>query len=430
MLLFTIIDLCLSTIITSFLTCRFLILFLGLENKRGYYFIYVFINFILQYVSLKIELPISIYFEILNSVIIIYLFCRYVLKVESKTSFVMGWFTTSIWASLNVFTFSISSILFRKTSINPMILFALLSIGSSILLGITYDMFQRRYGMNGKYREQYISIIIVPISFVSVALHTVMNALYQTVVVNKNRMIGNTSLQQDFEILVLSLVAISCIYIVLYTYEKVINQIETKNNLIKLECENLLQRKYIFEAKNKYHSTQAFRHDFKNHIMTLKGLLNKNKIVMAKEYLKRFEEISQTISFDIFTNNHIIDILLGEKLTLANKMNIYVTCDIEIEKKIQIDDFDLCSIFSNLVDNAIKACMDVSDTDKFIDIVAKSKKDFFIIDIMNSYNPEKYRKGDGIGLETIKLLIDKYGGIMEKEEKNSVFRLSILFILN
>ena len=151
---------------------------------------------------------------------------------------------------------------------------------------------------------------------------------------------------------------------------------------------------------------------------------------MAKEYLQRFEEIEQTISFDISTNNPVMDILLGEKLALSKKMNIRVSCDVNIDETMRIDDFDLCAIFSNAIDNAVKACVNMSSTNKFIDIVAKRKKDFFVIDIINSYNPEKYMKGDGIGIQTMTLLTEKYSGTIKIEKENAVFRLSILFVLD
>ena len=417
-------------ILLNLLTCRFLVFFFGLKDRAKYYAIYLAMTYILRSLVWNAEPLSSTYFDFICNVGIIYLFCRYALKVEHKSAFMLGCLNASIWISLNIFDFSFASILFNVTDLHEITIFSFVNIVHIATISLTYYIFVKRYGIASKYNSNYITIFIVPICFVSLALQTIMSIAYTPVQFHEGGMIGNPSLQHDFEILSLSIVAMICIYTILYTYEQVIEKIETKNNLILLETENSLQRRYIFEAKHKYNSTQSFRHDFKNHIIVLNGMLSKNNITMAKEYLQRFEEIEQTISFDISTNNPVMDILLGEKLALAKKMNIRVSCDVNIDETMRIDDFDLCAIFSNAIDNAVKACVNMSSTNKFIDIVAKRKKDFFVIDIINSYNPEKYMKGDGIGIQTMTLLTEKYSGTIKIEKENAVFRLSILFVLD
>ena len=419
-----------SMILLDILTCRFLVSFFGLKDRVKYYLIYIVMSCILRSVVWNIQSISSTYFDFIYNVAVIYLFCKYALKVERKSAFMLGCLNASIWSSLNIFDFSLASILFNITGFHEIVIFILVNIVHITALSSVYYVFVRRYGIDGKYNSSYITIFILPICFVSLALQTIMSIAYMPVQFHEGGMVGNPSLQQDIEILSLSVAAIISIYTILYIYEQVMEQIEAKNNCILLEIENSLQRRYIFEAKNKYNSTQSFRHDFKNHIIVLNGILYKNDITMAKEYLKRFEEIGQMISFDISTNNPIIDILLGEKLALADKMNILVTCNVDIEETMRIDDFDLCTIFSNAIDNAVKACVDVANTKKFIDIVAKRRNDFFVIDIINSYNPEKYTKGDGIGMQTMTLLTEKYGGTIKTEHQNTVFRLSILLTLD
>lgn len=65
--------------------------------------------------------------------------------------------------------------------------------------------------------------------------------------------------------------------------------------------------------------------------------------------------------------------------------------------------------FFNALDNAIKGC-EYAD-EKMIDIVAKKNKDFFVIDIINSFNA------------------GKYGGYLETGTENGKFRVSIMFYL-
>lgn len=51
-----------------------------------------------------------------------------------------------------------------------------------------------------------------------------------------------------------------------------------------------------------------------------------------------------------------MDGLLAEKLVKANARNIETMIAGDLSKLNYLDDFDLCAIFGNALDNAIEAC--------------------------------------------------------------------------
>lgn len=59
-----------------------------------------------------------------------------------------------------------------------------------------------------------------------------------------------------------------------------------------------------------------------------------------------------------------------------------------------IEDKDLCSIISNLLDNAIEACESLQGKERgVIKIVLKSLSEIFLVKISNTYEPQmKVRK--------------------------------------
>lgn len=83
-------------------------------------------------------------------------------------------------------------------------------------------------------------------------------------------------------------------------------------------------------------------------------------------------------------------------------------------------------IFSNIIDNSIKACFDLEDDKKNIKIVAKARNYFFYIYAENFYDENLFRKGQGIGLSSIKLITKKYNGEMETCFQNGKFNISII----
>lgn len=96
----------------------------------------------------------------------------------------------------------------------------------------------------------------------------------------------------------------------------------------------------------RYKQTKAFRHDIKNHLSVLNGLLNNGKTEEGKAYLK--------------------------KLGQARARGIMAEVSVVLPKAWVMDDFDLCVIFANALDNAVNACQEGKGT-KSIHVLGSSK---------------------------------------------------------
>lgn len=427
MVMFSIVILYIVVLLSSVISCRFLIIFSSSQNKPLYYIIYTAINLVISYFILNAELYIP---EIINNImgiLIALIFSRFVLKTDFNTALLAGVLIGVIFGMCNIVAFSFDGILLRETQISVYLIIILNSAVILILSAVTLEVFSKRYGKHCKWGGKSSVLYVFPLVFTYFILQVIINMIYNPVEIINDRLHYSTTTMEDIEILFVIIISLVSIYTILYSYEKVMTQIETQNKMSNLEAYTEMQKQYISEAKHKYDNTKEFRHDMNNHMITLAGLIKSNETDKAIEYLKRFDKEVKELSFEVFTGNAVIDILLKEKLGFAKEQGIKVVCDTQIPKDITLDDFDLCIIFFNALDNAIKGCEYTKDS--FIDIVAKKNNEFFVIDIMNSFNPVKYEKGSGIGLETIKFITEKYGGYLEISVEKQVFRVSIMFSL-
>ena len=185
-----------------------------------------------------------------------------------------------------------------------------------------------------------------------------------------------------------------------------------------------------------YRQSERLRHDMKNHIIALSALSRNKEWEKLDDYLKNMEGTALDTAGDL-TGNKAVDAILYQKQRQAEWENIKWECDVRMPKGCCINEFDLCVLFGNILDNALEACGRMrGDECRFINIQAKTVKKCFLIEVKNSMDKaEKFtegctNKGDsqkhGIGLMNVSDVVDSYNGAVHKEFGKGIFVISIL----
>lgn len=174
----------------------------------------------------------------------------------------------------------------------------------------------------------------------------------------------------------------------------------------------------------RYEQTRAFRHDIRNHLSVLNGLLMNGNLDESKTYLQKLDVASEMLSFPYRTGNSVVDILLGEKLAVAKMSGVTVEVALILPSPCGIDDFDLCVIFANALDNAIHECQAMGGT-KNIRISGERQGDFYMLIFENTCSDQPLAPA-GTGLSNIKSVAEKYHGAILTEKANRRFSLNVL----
>lgn len=221
-----------------------------------------------------------------------------------------------------------------------------------------------------------------------------------------------------------------------------------------------MERIYLEQEKNiRYHSqitvykmleeqyrqSERLRHDMRNHVIALSGLFEGKEWEKIGQYLKNMEGSGLETGGET-TGNKAVDALLYQKRKQAERENIKWKCDVWLPKVCGINEFDLCVLFGNILDNALEACERMwrqkphCREDCFVDMQVKVMKKCLLLEVKNSMDiTEKYAEGftkkenpkeHGIGLLNVGEVVRKYNGAMNIEAENGVFVIAILIPLH
>ncbi len=213
------------------------------------------------------------------------------------------------------------------------------------------------------------------------------------------------------------------------------------------DFQDSLLKKQRDEVQNIYQTMRAWRHDYHNHMQSIKAMLEMGKKQELAEYLDNLEKDLDSIDIAIRTGNVGLDAILSSKVSIARKNNIDVNCTAKVPQDLKISDVHLCAIVGNLMDNAIEACEKISYCSKnkeelqrrFIRVYIGLFKSQLYISVSNSTCEKKRRRitelvtsklGEhGFGLRRIDKLAEKYNGYVNRKNEPGIFATEVMLPL-
>lgn len=204
--------------------------------------------------------------------------------------------------------------------------------------------------------------------------------------------------------------------------------------------QNDLMKKHVSEVENIYKQMRGWRHDYHNHIQSMKAYRSLGKYEEIDDYLDSLETDLTSIDTLIKSGNVMVDAILNSKLSLAKSHSISVNAKAIVPKNIAISEIDLCVIIGNLLDNAIEACLRIDDVaQRFIRVYMDLKRENLYLSVMNS-SGGKIQKQDGryisgkgenhgFGLMRVDKIVDKYAGYIKRRDEDGAFTSEVMLPL-
>lgn len=269
----------------------------------------------------------------------------------------------------------------------------------------------------------WISIFVIPSGTLVLALIMIMK-------------VNNDNNDNLTEIIISIVILLIINVFVFYLYDVLIKSYEEKMEKALLQQQNSAYLKQLEIISQSQENLREFRHNIKNHVISLKTLIENKDNMAAVEYL---DNVFNSISFSeeySKSGNFEIDSIINYKLNKANLCGIKTDFSINVPEKLNIRPFDLSVILGNLLDNAIEAAERCRE--KTIKLSMDFDRNVLFVSVSNSYDgtlnydngklitTKDDKENHGLGLSSVQRSLEKYNGAMELRHSKNKFFVDVL----
>ena len=191
------------------------------------------------------------------------------------------------------------------------------------------------------------------------------------------------------------------------------------------------------EVENMYRQMRGWRHDYRNHIQTMKAYAAQGDLEAIRSYLDLLDTDLNTVDTVVKTGNAMADAILNSKISLAKARDIPVHVDAHIPVKLTMSELDLCVILGNLFDNAMEASLALPPQERLIRVYMDMKGTQLYISFTNFTATGKLRKvgkgfrttkgeGHGFGLVRMDDIVERLDGYLSRNSEAGAFTTEIL----
>lgn len=206
----------------------------------------------------------------------------------------------------------------------------------------------------------------------------------------------------------------------------------------------LLQQKaemleYDYKAMQKaYQEKEVLLHDAKKHLLVIREMAAAGK---EQEIIRYVDEMGNVLQKDRkrdLVNHELLNLILNRKFQEAEESGISIRYKMDDMEGLMLKFIELCALFSNILDNAIEANKALEESARWIRVICNRNGRMLSVYVLNPMpkgkinfiegipqTTKKDKRNHGMGMRSIKQIIDSYDGYMQIEAEDDIYGLTL-----
>lgn len=201
-----------------------------------------------------------------------------------------------------------------------------------------------------------------------------------------------------------------------------------------------LQRRDYESIQQKMELSRIYRHDMRHHLAAVEGLLQQGDNGGALNYVRSLSGGLEELAEPARCANSAVNAVLTAYIVQAGNEGCTVETKLRVPETLPFEETDICVILANALENAVHACQELPEDRRRIGVELElTENQRLLISVENpwpypvAFGPDGLpespkREGHGLGLQSVKRVTEKYGGLFrcQWEEGRFLFRTVLM----
>ena len=198
-----------------------------------------------------------------------------------------------------------------------------------------------------------------------------------------------------------------------------------------------LRESYYQALRREERQVRTLRHDLRNHLTALRGLVELGENAKALQYIDHLADSPALQGRRRLCENDAANAVLSAKAESMGQTGLEPDFSASLPKELPLADTDLCALLGNALDNAAEAAEQAED--KAVILRCRAEKGMFMLRVENAYAGERSpvlsttkadKASHGFGLAGMREIADRLGGSLEVRAAAGRFQLVVCLPLN
>ena len=235
------------------------------------------------------------------------------------------------------------------------------------------------------------------------------------------------------------LISLVLLFLLLLFYFMFYLMADTLNRNHRLNQENQflsMQQKQYDNLRTAIAETREARHDMRHHFDALLSLAGQKEWNKLEKYLSDANDSIPNSNLNL-CENAAVDGIASHYGLLYRKHNIPFSFELDLPLELPVPEIDFCVVLSNLLENALEASLHTNPKKRHIKTQAYLHSNHIILlTVENAFDgtikekngafQSSKRKGEGVGIQSIRRIAEKNGGYSRFLYEDGIFCANIM----